>query len=90
VYTLETGTGIKAIYIYIYILIVVRIDGKKYITDNEPQRDTEISIKYISDLQIAHNRNAWILIRCFTYSTLYITYPGGKARPGRDADHYPN
>jgi hypothetical protein len=41
VYTLEAGRGI----IYIYILIVVCIDGKKYITDNEPQRDTEISVK---------------------------------------------
>jgi hypothetical protein len=48
VYTLKTGRGIKVIYIYIYIytyyLIVMCIDGKKYITDNEPQRDTKISV----------------------------------------------
>jgi hypothetical protein len=28
----------------VYYVIVVCIDGKKYITGNEPQRDTEISV----------------------------------------------
>jgi len=48
VYTLETGREIEVIYIYThthtYYLIVVCIYSKKYITSNEPQRDTEISI----------------------------------------------
>jgi len=47
------------IYIYIYIythtygLIVVCIDGKKYITDNEPQRGTEMSINVIYSIRHA-------------------------------------
>jgi hypothetical protein len=57
-YILETGRDIKVIYIYIYIyiytyihtyhLIVVCIDGKRYITGNERQQDTEISVNVIS------------------------------------------
>jgi hypothetical protein len=46
---IECGRGTKMIYIYrhthTYYLIVVCIDGNKYVTDNEPQWDTELSIK---------------------------------------------
>jgi hypothetical protein len=64
VYTLETSRGIKAI--HIYNLIVVCTDGKKYITDNEPQWDTEISIK-ISKVQILDEHG--MMLHYFRHAT---------------------
>jgi hypothetical protein len=46
-------------YIHTYYLIVVCVDSKKYITDNEPQRDTEVSIDTeisISEINICRNK----------------------------------
>jgi hypothetical protein len=68
VYALETGD------ICTYNLIVVRIDGKGHIKDNEPQLDTEMSIVIYSvliwiSLQFCNGKCTQVVL-CFAFPFL--------------------